>query len=176
MLEHSQSVTVVHSVAGSGIGQHNGFTWEVYGREFVHLPDFSRGGKRTEETLENVMSELSIPQREAFVEAFYEVLTGTGARTVSDLNEEKLKSAAGMLKTYRDLDDETRRALNAAIMLLLKRSAKSFMQDVRDTQGKNVDGLLRKAEDFLRRFFDAGEEKPDSTEKPDGTEETDPGK
>ncbi|MBQ9459465.1 MAG: DUF2974 domain-containing protein [Oscillospiraceae bacterium] len=167
MLEHSQEVTVVHST-GSGIGQHNGFTWEVYGREFVHLPDFSRGGKRTEETFETVTAQLSIPQREAFVEALYEVLTGTGARTLSDLSEEKIKSAAGMLKTYRDLDEDTRKALSSSIMLLLKHSAKSFVQDMRSTQGKNVDAFLHKAEDFWRKFFESGEER-DAAEENGGS-------
>lgn len=161
ILEHSQHVTVVHST-GTGIGQHNGFTWEVHGREFVHLSDFSREGKRTEETLESVAAELSIPQRKAFVEALYEVLTGTGARTLSDLNEEKLKSAAGMLKTYHGLDDETRQALSAALMVLVKHSAKHFMHDVRQTQDKNMVELRRKAEELWHRFFerDAQDEKP----------------
>lgn len=170
ILEHSQNVTVVHST-GSGIWQHNGFTWEVYGREFVHLPDFSRGGKRTEETLETVMDKLSFEQRGKFGEALYEVLTGTGARTLSDLNEEKLKNAAGMLKTYRDLDDETRRALFEAIKLLLTQGAKSFMQDVRDSQEKSMDELLRKAEELWHRFFAPDGKKEEERGEPDGNEQ-----
>ena len=165
ILEHGQAVTVVHSTGSGGIGQHNGFTWEVHGRAFVHLDDFSLAGKRNEETLETVVSELSIPQRKAFVEAFYEVLTGTGARTLSDLNEEKLKSAAGMLKTYRDLDEETRQALSASLMLLFKQSAKNFMHDVRDTQGKSVEELLHKAQELWNKLFDTDgqdEDKPEA--------------
>ncbi|MBO4915237.1 MAG: DUF2974 domain-containing protein [Oscillospiraceae bacterium] len=162
MLEHSEKVTVVHST-GSGIWQHNGFTWEVCGREFVHLPDLSPSGKRTEDTLETVFSEQSIPQREKFVNALYEVLTGTGARTLSDLSDEKLKSAKGMLRTYRNLDDDTRNALSEAITLLITQSAKRFMQDVRETQGKGVDELRSRAEGILRRFFDSeGREKDDN--------------
>lgn len=166
ILEHAQTVTVVHST-GSGIGQHNGFTWEVHGREFVHLSDFSSAGKRNEETLDTVVAELSIPQRKAFVEALYEVLTGTGARTLSDLNEEKLKSAAGMLKTYRDLDEETRLALSSALKLLLKRSAQNFVSDVINTQGKGVEEMRRKVEDFWHKLFEqdkAGKESEGHTE------------
>lgn len=151
ILKHTQDVTVVHST-GSGIGQHNGFTWEVKGAAFVHMPELSREGKLTEETLESTAAELSVEQRKAFVEALYEVLTGTGARTLSELNEEKLKNAAGMLKTYRDLDEPTRQALSDAIRILLKHGAKSIVQDMLISQEKGADELRRKMEDFLRRF------------------------
>lgn len=160
MLEHPYEMTVVHST-GSGIWQHNGFTWEVLGCGFVREPSLSREGKRNEETFESVAAALSIPQRKAFVEAFYEVLTGTGARTLSELSEEKLKNAAGMLKTYRDLEEPTRQALSDALMLLVKYQAKNWMHDVRDTQGRGVDELLHKVEELWHRFFDAGEKKPE---------------
>lgn len=170
ILEHAHEAAVVHST-GSGIGQHNGFTWEVLGREFVHEPDLSREGKRNEETFESVGAALSIPQRRAFVEAFYEVLTGTGARTLSELNEEKLKNAAGMLKTYRDLDEPTRQALSDALMLLVKYQAKNWMHDVRDTQGKGLDELRRKVEELWRKFFDS-EDKDAEPETAKNKEET----
>jgi len=153
LLEHSRVKTVVYST-GSGVGQHNGFTWEVRGNAFVHMAELSREGKRNEDTLDSVAEALSIPQRQAFVEALYEVLTGTGARTLSDLNEEKLHNAAGMLKTYRDLDAPTRQALFDAFKLLFKHGAKNFMRDVRTSQGHGVDGLLRWVDDARRRLFD----------------------
>lgn len=156
MLEHMQNAIVVHST-GTGIGQHNGFTWEVHGRGFVHMPDFSWSGKRTEETLESVAAELEGAQREMFVQALYEVLTGTGARTLSDLSEEKLKSAAGMLKTYRDLDEETRKALSGAMKLLLKSGARSIIQEMREYGDKGVDGLRRKAGEMLHKLFEQEE-------------------
>ncbi len=160
MLEHPYEMTVVHST-GSGIWQHNGFTWEVLGRGFVREASLSREGKRNEETFESVAAALSIPQRKAFVDAFYEVLTGTGARTLSELSEEKLKNAAGMLKTYRDLDEPTRQAISDSIMLLVKYQAKNWMQDVRDTQEKSMDELFHKVEELWHRLFDAGDKKPD---------------
>ncbi len=153
LLEHTQDATVVYST-GTGIGQHNGFTWEVKGPAFVHMPDFSREGKLTEETLGSTAAELSMAQRRAFVEALYEVLKGTGARTLSELNEEKLKNAAGMLKTYRDLDEPTRQALSDAIRILIKHGAKSIVQDMRVSQEKGADELRRKMEEFRRKIFE----------------------
>lgn len=151
ILEHESDAVVAHSTA-VGLGQHDGFSWEVRGRSFVHLDDFSREGKRAEETLESWTEALSIPQRRAFADAFYEVLTSTGARTLSDLNEDALKNAASMLKTYHDLDDETRHALSGALALLMRYHAKSVAQEMRESQEKGAEELRHKIEEFIGKL------------------------
>ena len=131
MMEHEREAVIVHST-GIGIGQHNGFTWEVRGTQFVHLDDFSAGGKLTEETLESFAANLDNEQRRVFVSALFEVLEGAGAQTLSDLSEDRIRKASGMLRTYQSLDEPTREALSGAMKMLLKQSAKSLWQDVRE--------------------------------------------
>ena len=139
LLEHEENVQVVHSFA-EGMLQHDGFSWEVRGTEFVHLEDFSQEGKVFEGTMDAWAASLSVEQREAFADALYEVLTGTGAKTLSELNEEKLKSAVAILKTYQNLDRETRRALTGALWLLVQVGAKNVAQNM----GENNLEPLRK--------------------------------
>ena len=147
MLQQEKEAFVVKSTA-SGIAQHNGFSWEVLGSSFVHLDDFSREGRRVEETLDSWAESLSLAQRKAFADALYEVLTSTGARTLSDLNEERLKNAMGMLKTYRGLEKETQQALVGAMGLLLKYNVRSIRQEMRASQ----EGLWKRLEDAWQRL------------------------
>lgn len=111
LLEHEQNVEIVRSDA-EGMLQHDGFSWQVVGDHFIHLDGFSREGKVIDETLESWEGSLSPKQREAFADALYTVLTASGAKTLSDLNGDKLKSAVTMLKTYSNLDRETRQLLS----------------------------------------------------------------
>ena len=92
LLEHEQNVEIVRSDA-EGMLQHDGFSWQVVGDHFIHLDGFSREGKVIDETLESWEGSLSPKQREAFADALYTVLTASGAKTLSDLNGDKLKSA-----------------------------------------------------------------------------------
>lgn len=110
LLEHEQNVEIVRSDA-EGMLQHDGFSWQVVSDHFIHLDGFSREGKVIDETLESWEGSLSPKQREAFADALYTVLTASGAKTLSDLNGDKLKSAVTMLKTYSNLDRETRQLL-----------------------------------------------------------------
>ena len=140
LLEHEKNVQVVHSTY-EGIMQHDGFSWEVKGTRFVHLDDFSREGKLLDETIDAWADALSPQQRESFADAFYEVLTATGARTLSELGGEKLKSAVSILKSYKSLDRETREALSGALKLLLRIGAKNVLESAQGEQEKEMERL-----------------------------------
>ena len=140
LLEHEKNVQVVHSTY-EGIMQHDGFSWEVRGTQFVHLDDFSREGKLLDETIDAWADALSPQQREAFADALYEVLTATGARTLSELSGEKLKSAVSILKGYKSLDRETREALSGAFGLLLRLGAKNVLESAQEEQEKEMERL-----------------------------------
>lgn len=129
LLEHEETVQVVRSDA-EGVMQHNGFSWQVERDRFVHLDGFSREGEVIDEMLEEWQAALSPERREAFADALYEVLTASGAKTLSDLSGDKLKSTVGLLKTYSGLDRETRETLSASLKLLVQSYAHSVADDV----------------------------------------------
>ena len=153
LLQHEKNVQVVHSTY-EGIMQHDGFSWEVKGTQFVHLDDFSREGKIVDETIDSWASELSARQREALADAIYEVLTATGAQTLSELNEEKLKSAVGMLKSYKNLDRETRRALAGAVKLLLRLGTKNMIEGAQTGSEREIEHIHRKLEEQKQKLLE----------------------
>lgn len=153
LLQHEKNVQVVHSTY-EGIMQHDGFSWEVKGTQFVHLDDFSREGKIVDETIDSWASELSARQREALADAIYEVLTATGAQTLSELNEEKLKSAVGMLKSYKNLDRETRRALAGAVKLLLRLGTKNMIEGAQTGSEREIEHIRRKVEEQKQKLLE----------------------
>ena len=137
LLEHDRKLDVVYSTA-SGVMQHDGFSWEVLGTSFVRLNEFSREGKILDDTIDRWAESLSPQQREAFADAVYEILTATGAKTLSDLRGEKLSSAAAIVKTYSTLDRDTRRALSAALRSLVEIGAKSIAQDISENELERI--------------------------------------
>ena len=153
LLEHEKDYQVVYSTY-DGIYQHDGFSWEVKGTQFVHLDDFSREGKLVDETLDQWAASLNTQQREALADALYSVFTGTGAKTLSELNEEKLKSASVMLKTYKNLDRETRRMVSEAFKLLLRLGTKGFVQDAQEESGREFDALRRRLAEQYQKLLE----------------------
>ena len=153
LLEHEESYTVVDSDQ-TGLWQHDGFSWEVKGTQFVHLDDFSREGKLVDETIDKWADSLNTQQREALADALYSVFTASGAKTLSELTEEKLKSAAAMLKTYKNLDRETRRMVTEAFMLFFKLGTKNFVLDTQEEGSREIENIRKKISEQYQKLVE----------------------
>ena len=129
LLEHEERYEVVRSTQ-SGLWQHDGFSWQVRGEKFEHLPDLTEGGKLVDETIRTFILSLSPEQRVAFTDALFDILTCTDADTLTDLKEGGLKTAAAMLKKYRTLDKPTRHALGSTLRLFMAAGAKTAASEL----------------------------------------------
>ena len=133
LLEHEERCEVVRSTQ-IGLMQHDGFSWQVRGERFEHLPDRTEGGKLVDETLRAFIVSLSDEQRVAFIDALFDILTCTDADTLTDLKEGGLRTAAAMVRKYRTLDKDTRQALGSTLRLFIKAGAKTAASELNPVQ------------------------------------------
>ncbi len=153
LMEHEKHYQVVYSTY-DGLYQHDGFSWQVKGTQFVHLDDFSREGKLVDESLSSWADSLNTQQREALAEALYSVFTATGAKTLSELNEEKLKSASAMLKTYKNLDRESRRMVSEMFKIFFRLGTKNFVLDTQEEGGRELENLRRRISEQYQKLLE----------------------
>lgn len=146
LLEHEESYQVVRSNQ-VGLMQHDGFSWQVLGTQFVHLSGLTEGGRIVDSALRDFVRGLDQEQRIRFVDALFEVLTCTNAATLTDLKDGGFRTAYSMLKTVRSLDPDTRQALSGTLGLLVRSGAKSVSQSQPIQRLKNwrlVDWISKK--------------------------------
>lgn len=147
ILEHDEDYTVVRS-SERGAWQHDGFSWEVRGPEFVHLHSVTRQGRRNDLVLKEWVRNMPLDQREKFVEGLFEVLTASGAETLTELKEESLKGAAAMVRAMKDLDKDTREALSYAVKVLLRSSWNVWKEDIQ----QEAEQKIRQTEQKLKNL------------------------
>jgi hypothetical protein len=121
LLEHEENYEVVRSSA-SGLLQHNAFSWEVLGRRFIHLDSVGEESRLIDSALKDWMRELSPEERARFVDSFYETISATGAKTLTELSAERVKLA----KIWNTLDQRSRSVILKCISLLVKQGAKGI--------------------------------------------------
>lgn len=153
LMEHEKRYQVVYSTY-DGLYQHDGFSWEVKGTQFVHLDDFSREGKLVDETIDKWADSLNTQQREALADALYSVFTASGAKTLSELTEEKLKSAAAMLKTYKNLDRESRRMVSDAFKLFFRLGTKNLVLDTQEEGSREIENIRKKISEQYQKLVE----------------------
>lgn len=89
-----------------GLFQHDGLSWEVMGASFVRQEKLSGRGQRTDTVVRERIDSMSREEKRTFVEMMFEILESTGAKTLTELADGKMKTAMSMLKTYQSFDKE----------------------------------------------------------------------
>lgn len=116
----SQDRYTVVRCSRAGFSAHDGFNWEVRGTAFVHAPQLSRSSMALDESLERVLQGMELQERREFIETFFDLLTASGAVTLTDINEHKLRKAVEFGKGIRR-EKKVQRFAVEAMELTLKR-------------------------------------------------------
>ena len=104
LLEHEEPYTVVKSNLIS-ILQHECYSWEIKGGDFVRVDEITDHSRFIDSTLKHYLAENSKAERSAFVDTVFDLLGGSGADQLFDLLHPKHIGA--MIKTLGN--DEKKR-------------------------------------------------------------------
>ncbi|PKL24640.1 MAG: hypothetical protein CVV47_09390 [Spirochaetae bacterium HGW-Spirochaetae-3] len=119
LLEHAERYTIVHSDQ-SGLMQHDPYSWSVLGTDFVRMQSVTNESVFIDQTVKEWIAGMTLEQREHFVDVLYRVIGGTEARTLPELTKDWLKSAMALGKSFKDVDEPTKKALIETLGLLFK--------------------------------------------------------
>ncbi len=117
MFDVNNQYTVVNGTA-RGAYQHDLFTWEISGAEFVHLPELSDRGKRNREQFLLGMRRMSLAEKKEFVHTMFSIIDSTGAKSLTDFTSGTFKKLATLIRNYNGLDKEKRDLMLALVMKL----------------------------------------------------------
>ena len=120
LLEHEENYEVVKSTQ-TGLLQHNAFSWEVLGARFIHLDALTEESRRIDRSVKKWVGDMTPEEREAFVESLYETIRATNAKTLTELNADKLS----LVRAWNQLSPASRAIVRKGIMLLITDGAKA---------------------------------------------------
>ncbi len=142
LLEHDEDYTVVDSDQ-KGLMQHDGFSWQVLGDRFIKLREMTCKTCLTNLGLRDWIHRLPVEKRSEFVEALFQVLTASGAKTLTDLKEDSFKAVGAMVKAMKDLDKDTREGLLEFMGLLFKGNLRLTLEGIQEETEKKTAELKR---------------------------------
>jgi hypothetical protein len=125
IFENDKKYRVVKSVE-SGIMQHNAFSWEVRGKEFVELDKLTRESRDMTELMNDLMVKMDVESRKRFIDAIYEILVSTNASTITELSDNKYS----ILHALKNTDKETRRMVFKTLRLIFGEGGKHLVSHI----------------------------------------------
>ena len=122
LLEQRDAYRVIKSCQ-VGLLQHEPYSWEIQGNSFVYAEEVSKANRFADEVIANWIRTMTPQEREAFVEATYQLLIASGASSVGELLHPK-----NILAFFKALNanEQSRRLLTGEIVELFKSAYASF--------------------------------------------------
>jgi intein/homing endonuclease len=118
LLQTQESYRVIKS-RKSGIMQHDPFTWVIEDDDFHYVKNISNSSLNMNKTINEWLSNISDEKRELFIDALFQTINSTNAKSIGDLSEVQIKDFAKILKAFRSIDNETRKFLSQTIRDLI---------------------------------------------------------
>lgn len=119
MLEHDEKFSIVKSTQ-PGLLQHDSFSWEVLGTKFIAADERSQYSEISDTAMRTWLGEMDTDERILFVDTLFDILESTNAKTLLDLNTNKLETAMALMKTIKHLDEEKKANMSKIIGALFK--------------------------------------------------------
>ena len=119
LMNHEEKYTILESTQ-KGIMQHDLYSWEVLGKEFKKLKELTNSSEFIDKTLTNWLKNIEPEKREEVIEVIYKVFSTTEAHTIKDFKNNWFENSKTLLKSYSNLDKDTKKMLIETLNVLLK--------------------------------------------------------
>lgn len=128
LMNHREKYTVVESVQ-KGIMQHDLYSWQVIGTEFVTLEEVTNGSEFVDKTIKNWLENVEPEKREQVIDVVFDILNTTDAQTMKEIKSNWFTSARTMIASYKNIDNETKDMIWKAVGELLKSAKNNIFED-----------------------------------------------
>ncbi len=114
LLNHEEKYTVVKSTQ-VGLLQHDLYTWQLMGPQFLYVDEVTDGSKIIDKTLKTWLIEVDSKQREQFVNIVFQVINSTKAKTLSELTDKWFDNTKMVLKSYQNIDKKSKEIITKSL-------------------------------------------------------------
>ena len=129
MLLESVGERSVISSSARYVYQHNPLSWQIMRTGFVEgsLSDMTQ---LIEEKLESWLEDISLEKREAFIDALFDILSGSENQTISP--KESLRDINGVIKNIKNLDDDTKKILSEVFASMTEKAKDALSETIKE--------------------------------------------
>lgn len=118
LLNHEEKYTVVQSIQ-KGIMQHDLYSWQLEGKEFVCLEKVTNGSEIFDKTLKEWLVNITPEQRGIVIDTAFDILNTTEVEYFSELKKNWFLNIRLMLGRYKNLDDESKKVISEIVQKLV---------------------------------------------------------
>lgn len=128
LLNHEEKYTVIKSIR-RGVMQHDLYSWQLLGKEFVCLQEVTNGSKFIDKSIKDWLSQIDMERREQVIDIVFQVINTTNVETFSDLKAHWFLNAKILFNSYKLVDDESKKMILETLSALFKIAKDNFFEE-----------------------------------------------
>ena len=136
LMEHDENYRIIRS-AQTGLMQHDPFSWDLERNHYVYLPERSLFGEHSDSAMRLWTESMTAEEKQILVRDLFEVLESTGARTLTELDENRVKNLTTMYKTVAGYDKSRRKRMNQLLGRLLAAQVEAVLPEKGEKEEKS---------------------------------------
>lgn len=140
LLNHEEETTILKSTQ-IGIMQHDLYTWQVLGANFVKA-ELTNSSEFIDKTITDWLKAVNPKQREQFIDTLFEILNATEAKTLSEINANKFANAKTIIKTYQNIDSQNKEMILKTLKILFSIGKNNIVSNM--NQGIKLKRVIKK--------------------------------
>ena len=125
LLTRKEEYKVVKSDT-NGIWQHDALSWQVLGNQFVTLKEVDETSAKINTIINEWLVRIGKKERELFINNFFQILETNGIETVEDLSKLNLRKIPNLVKTFTNLEEESKKLMIDLLIDLVHEAKKIF--------------------------------------------------
>lgn len=128
LMNHKEKYTVVESVQ-KGIMQHDLYSWQVLGKEFITLKELTDGSEFIDKTIKEWLENVEPAKREQVIDVVFDILNATDAQTMKELKSNWFSNGRAIMTSYKNIDNETKDMIWQTLNALFKIAKNNIFDD-----------------------------------------------
>lgn len=128
LLNSKDEYTVVRSIQ-KGVMQHDVYSWQLLGNKFEYLKEITNGSKLIDKSIKNWFEQIDMEKREQVVDIIFQVINTTKVETFTELKTNWLSNARVLLKSYKQVDPESKKMILQTLSALFRIVKDNFFEE-----------------------------------------------
>ena len=129
LMNHKERYTVIESTQ-KGIMQHDLYSWQLLGKEFITLEEVTDGSEFIDKTIKGWLENVEPAKREQVIDVVFEILNATDAQTMKELKANWFLNAKTILTSYKNIDNDTKDMIWQTLNALFKIAKNNIFEEL----------------------------------------------
>lgn len=135
LMYHEEKYYIIKSIQ-KGIMQHDLYTWQVEGPDFVHLKEVTNESEFIDAVIKEWTTKFNAKQRSEFINIVYAIIRETNSDTLYEMSKNRFKTVATIIKTYQKTNKKNKQIITQTLSELFEVTKNKVFVDMKNKLNK----------------------------------------